>query len=150
MISGDLRRIFNDLGRVHAKLALPVNRRLRSEFGLSVVLLELMTAIADTPECRVHDLAAELAVSTGGASKLVDRLEALGLCRRLPNPSDRRSSLVELTAQGGRTCTRARQAVDEELRELLACLPPAQVGELAIALRALRLAGPPPEPEGRL
>jgi MarR family transcriptional regulator, organic hydroperoxide resistance regulator len=142
MISGDLRSIFHDLGYVHAQLALPVNRRLRAQFGLSVVLFELVTAIADEPGCRVHDLAAELGVSTGGVSKLVDRLEAADLCRRLPNPSDRRSSLVELTAAGGLTCAGASQAVDEELNVLLAeSLSAAQVSELAVTLRALRSAG---------
>jgi MarR family transcriptional regulator, organic hydroperoxide resistance regulator len=142
MISGDLRRIFHDLGHVHALLALPVSRRLRAQFGLSVVLFEVMTAIADNPGCRVHDLAAELGVSTGGVSKLVDRLEARGLCRRLPNPSDRRSSLVELTATGGQTCAGARLAVDQVLSALLAgSLSAAQVSELAMTLRALRSPG---------
>jgi MarR family transcriptional regulator, organic hydroperoxide resistance regulator len=145
MISGDLRRILHDLGHVHAQLALPVGRRLRAEFGLSVVLFELLTAIADMPGCRVHDLAAELGVSTGGVSKLVDRLEAAGLCRRLPNPSDRRSSLVELTSAGAQACAGAMQAVDEELHGRLAgSLSAAQVSELAMALRALRSAGPQP------
>jgi MarR family transcriptional regulator, organic hydroperoxide resistance regulator len=143
MVSEDLRRIFTDLGHVHAGLAQPVNRRLRSQFGLSAVLIELMTTIADMPGCRVHDLATRLGVSTGGASKLVDRLEAAGLCRRLPNPSDRRSSLVELTDDGGRTCARATRAVDEELDELLTgCLSVAQVNELGATLRALRSARP--------
>jgi MarR family transcriptional regulator, organic hydroperoxide resistance regulator len=145
MISGDLRRIFHDLGHVHAQLTLPVNRRLRTQFGLSVVLFELMAAIAEKPGCRVHDLAADLGVSTGGVSKLVDRLEASGLCRRLPNPSDRRSSLVELTAAGGQTCAGASLAVDEVLNVLVAgSLSAVQVSELAMTLRALRSAGAPP------
>jgi MarR family transcriptional regulator, organic hydroperoxide resistance regulator len=143
MLSGEPRRILHDLGHVHAQLALPVNRRLRAEFGLSVALFELMAAIADAPGCRVHDLAAELGVSTGGVSKLVDRLESAGLCRRLPNPADRRSSLVELTPAGQRTCAGAGLAVDEELRGLLTgSLSVAQVSELTSTLRALRSAGP--------
>jgi MarR family transcriptional regulator, organic hydroperoxide resistance regulator len=142
MITGDLRRVFSDLGHVHAQLAAAVNRRLRAEFGLSAVLFELMTAIAGTPGCRVHDLAAELGVSAGGASKLVDRLEALGLCRRQPNPSDRRSSLVELTDAGGRTGAAAGRAVDEELDGLVAgSLSAGQVSELAVMLQALRTSG---------
>jgi MarR family transcriptional regulator, organic hydroperoxide resistance regulator len=146
MISGDLRRVFHDLGHVHAQLALPVNHRLRAQFGLSVVLFELMAAIAEKPGCRVHDLAAELGVSTGGVSKLVDRLEASGLCRRLPNPSDRRSSLVELTAAGGQTCAGASLAVEEVLNVLIpGSLSAVQVSELAMALRALRSAGGRPQ-----
>jgi DNA-binding MarR family transcriptional regulator len=145
MTSADLRRILHDLGHAHAQLALPVNRRLRKEFGLSVVLFELTAVIADRPGCRVHDLAAELNVSTGGVSKLVDRLESAGLCRRLPNPHDRRSSLVELTPAGHRTWACAGLAVDEELRHLLAGpLSADQVSELTSMLRALGSAVPQP------
>jgi DNA-binding MarR family transcriptional regulator len=50
----------------------------------------------------VYDIAHELAITTGGTSKLVDRIEASGYCRRLPNPADRRSSLLELTPAGQR------------------------------------------------
>jgi DNA-binding MarR family transcriptional regulator len=38
--------------------------------------------------CRVYDIAHELGITTGGTSKLVDRIEARGYCRRLPNPDD--------------------------------------------------------------
>jgi MarR family transcriptional regulator, organic hydroperoxide resistance regulator len=151
MTSADLRRILHDLGHAHAQLALPVNRRLRAEFGLSVVLFELIAAMADRPGCRVHDLAAELGVSTGGVSKLIDRLESAGLCRRLPNPSDRRSSLLELTPAGHRMLAVAGLAADEELHHMLAgSLSAAQVSELTSMLRALRSAGPlgSPGPQG--
>jgi hypothetical protein len=68
MISWDLYRIFNDLEHLHAQLALAVNRRLRAQFGLSAGLFELMTVLASTAGCRVHDLAAELGMSGWGGS----------------------------------------------------------------------------------
>ena len=40
------------------------------------------------PGCRVYDIAGELGITTGGTSKLVDRIEADGRCRRLPNHAD--------------------------------------------------------------
>jgi len=145
MTGGDLRRVFSDLGYVHAQLAVAVNRRLRTEFGLSAVLLEVMLVVGDTPGCRVHDVAAELGLSAGGVSKLIDRLEATGLCRRLPNPSDRRSSLVELTDVGAWTSAGASVAVDEELDAVLpGSLSAGQISELAVTLRALRTSGPGP------
>jgi MarR family multiple antibiotic resistance transcriptional regulator len=51
---------------------------------------------------RVHDLSAELSITIGAASKLVDRLERDGLATRRPHPDDRRSSLVSLTDAGTR------------------------------------------------
>jgi MarR family transcriptional regulator, organic hydroperoxide resistance regulator len=145
MAMADLRRIFSDVGRVHAQLEAAVNIRLRSELDLPVVLFEALAVIAEVEQCRVHDLAAGLCVSAGGASKLVDRLAALGCCRRLPNPDDRRSSLVELTPAGQRRLAEAGRSVDEELERLIGpVLSAAQITELAVTLRHLRGAGLPP------
>jgi MarR family transcriptional regulator, organic hydroperoxide resistance regulator len=68
------------------------------------------------PGCRVYDIATELVITTGGASKLIDRIEERGFRVRAPNPNDRRSSLVGLTPAGRRVLTRARAVVDDELR----------------------------------
>ena len=45
-------------------------------------------------------LAAELQISSGAMTNRLDRLEAAGLVRRLPDPSDRRGTLVEPTEAG--------------------------------------------------
>jgi MarR family transcriptional regulator, organic hydroperoxide resistance regulator len=135
----DLRRVFSDVGQVQARLVAAVDLCLRSDFGLSLVLFESMTVIAEAERCRVHDLAAGLGVSAGGASKLVDRLGAFGYCRRLPNPSDRRSSLLELTPAGQRILAEARRSVDGELECLLGgVLSPAQIRQLSATLKDLR------------
>lgn len=44
-------------------------------------------------------------------TNIVDRLEADGLARRLPHPSDRRTTLVELTASGRERLGEATEAV---------------------------------------
>ena len=49
---------------------------------------------------RVQDLSEGLSITIGAASKLVDRLEHDGTVLRAPNPTDRRSSLIGLTASG--------------------------------------------------
>jgi MarR family transcriptional regulator, organic hydroperoxide resistance regulator len=143
----DLRRVFSDVGRVQAQLAAAVDFRLRSEFGLSLVLFEAMTVIAKAGHCRVHDLAAGLAVSAGSASKLADRLGAFGYCRRVPNPDDRRSSLLELTRAGQRKLAEASRSVDEELERLLGgVLSAAQIRQLSATLASLRFSGARPRP----
>jgi DNA-binding MarR family transcriptional regulator len=45
-------------------------------------------------------LATDLRLSTGAMTNRLDRLEAAGLIRRLPDPNDRRGTLVEPTAAG--------------------------------------------------
>jgi DNA-binding MarR family transcriptional regulator len=139
----DLRRVLSDVTRVQAQLEAGVNLRLRSELGLSLVLFGSMTVIGEVEACRVQDLAAALCVSAGGASKLVDRLAALGYCRRLPNPDDRRSSLLRLTPIGQQRLTAAGRLVDEELERLLGPrLSVVQISEFAAVLQELRRAPP--------
>jgi len=45
-------------------------------------------------------LARDLELSSGAMTSRLDRLESLGHIRRLPDPSDRRAVVVELTEQG--------------------------------------------------
>jgi DNA-binding MarR family transcriptional regulator len=138
----DLRRLFSDIGRVQAQLENALDLRLRSELGLSLVLVESMTAIADVEICRVQELATGLGVSAGSASKLADRLCALEYCRRCPNLEDRRSSVLQLTHEGQRKLAVADRAVDQELERVLKpVLSATAITELAATLRQLRRAG---------
>jgi MarR family transcriptional regulator, organic hydroperoxide resistance regulator len=135
----DLRALFNDLIRFEIELWNAVDARLKSEFGLPLTHFEPMSVIDKIPGCRVYDIANELGITTGGTSKLVDRIEASGYCRRLPNPDDRRSSLLELTDEGRRMLAKAGAAFDEELqRRLGAALPERTLRQFASTLTVLR------------
>ena len=137
----DLRRLFNDLIRFEIELWNAVDARLKSEFGLPLAHFEPMSVIDRIPGCRVYDIANELGITTGGTSKLVDRIEASGYCRRLPNPGDRRSSLLELTEEGRRLLAMAGAAFDEELqRRLGSALPERTLRQFASTLTRLRAA----------
>ena len=137
----DLRGLFNDLIRFEIELWNAVDARLKSEFGLPLTHFEPMSVIARIPDCRVYDIANELGITTGGTSKLVDRIEASGYCRRLPNPDDRRSSLLELTEEGRRLLAKAGAAFDDELqRRLGSALPDRTLRQFASTLTNLRAA----------
>lgn len=56
-------------------------------------------------------LAAVAMVSPGGMTNRLDRLERAGLISRRPDPSDRRGSLVALTADGRRVADASIEAV---------------------------------------
>lgn len=64
---------------------------------------------------RVQEVADDLIITVGAASKIVDRLVRDGLAVRLPHPVDRRSSLLALTDDG----TAALRAGVESLTEVL-------------------------------
>lgn len=137
----DLRRMFDDLVRLEIELWNGVDARLKAAAGLPLAHFEPMSVMDRLGVCRVYDIAAELGITTGGASKLVDRIEASGHCRRRPNPDDRRSSLLELTPAGQRLLVRARDVVDDELDRRLAAAPEPALDQFAATLTELRAAG---------
>jgi MarR family transcriptional regulator, organic hydroperoxide resistance regulator len=112
----DLQQLFSELIRFGTELWNAVDARLRAECGLQLTWFEPMQVISRCPDCRVYDIADELSITVGGTSKLVDRIEAAGYCRRRPNPGDRRSSIIELTPAGRRLLARATGVFEDELQ----------------------------------
>jgi MarR family transcriptional regulator, organic hydroperoxide resistance regulator len=148
MTTSDLRRLFNDLVRFEIELWNAVDARLKSEFSLPLTHFEPMSVIEQVPGCRVFDIASELGITAGGTSKLVDRIEASGYCRRLPNPADRRSSLLELTEPGKRLLAEAGIAFDDELQRWLgSAVPERTLRQFGATLARLRAAGQRPAME---
>lgn len=135
----DLKPLFNDLVRLETELWDAVEGQLRAEHGITLPFFEFMQVIARTPGCRVLDIAAELSITVGGTSKIVDRIEAAGYCARRANPSDRRSSIVTLTAAGKRLLPKATATVDRELHARLGReLTERSLAQLAKTLTRLR------------
>ncbi|MBM3658412.1 MAG: winged helix-turn-helix transcriptional regulator [Actinobacteria bacterium] len=69
---------------------------------VSLLGLSVIETLADGRPRRVGDLAAELDVSQPTVSDAVAVLDRRGLIRRDRDPADLRSTLVALTARGGR------------------------------------------------
>jgi DNA-binding MarR family transcriptional regulator len=88
---------------------------------------QIMSALSD-----------ELVVSPRNITTLVDALEANGLVRRHPHPTDRRAILVELTPQGVETYAIMYTRHAEAVSELFSDLSQADQREL---LRLLNLLG---------
>src|SRR4051794_18270283 len=96
----NLQDVFSNLVRFETEIWHAIDVRLTAEFGLPMSRFEPMQVIARTPACRVYDIARSLALTPGGTSKIVDRLEASGMCGRSTNPDDRRSAIIALTPEG--------------------------------------------------
>jgi DNA-binding MarR family transcriptional regulator len=138
----ELRQLFNDLIRFEIEIWNAVDARLKADFDLPLTQFEPMSVIDRVTGCRVYDIAGELGITPGGTSKLVDRIEGRGYCRRLPNPGDRRSSLLELTAEGEHVLAEAGKAFDAELERWLgAAVPERTLRQFAGTLARLRSAG---------
>jgi DNA-binding MarR family transcriptional regulator len=86
-----------------------INRRMKNalretlvEYGLTPEDWHVLSPLRLRAERRSSpgSLAADLELSSGAMTSRLDRLERLGFIRRVPDPSDRRSVLVELTEEG--------------------------------------------------
>jgi DNA-binding MarR family transcriptional regulator len=108
--------LFSELIRFETQLWNAVDARLRVDCDLPLSRFEPMQVIARRQACRVYDIADELSITVGGTSKLIDRIEASGYCRRRPNPEDRRSSIIQLTAAGRRVLAKATTSFESELQ----------------------------------
>ena len=137
----DLRLVYGDLVRFEIELWGAVDARLQTECDLQLTWFEVMRLLGERGGCRVLDIAEEFRITVGGTSKVVDRVEAAGYCRRRANPDDRRSSIVELTASGKRLLTKAMKVFDDELEiRIGSVLPERSLKQLATALADLRAA----------
>lgn len=147
----DLKVLFNDLIRFEIELWNAIDARLRGEHDLSLAWFELMRVVGRRELCRVNDIADELAITVGGTSKLVDRVEAAGYCRRRANPGDRRSSIIEHTPAGKRLLLKVTETFEDELEiRLGSVLSPRSLQQFGTALARLRSAEiPPRQPEGQ-
>jgi DNA-binding MarR family transcriptional regulator len=87
-----------------------------ARFGLTFGEYEVLAALTRSgPPYRLKptELAGALVLSSGAVTNRIDRVEAAGLVERLPDPHDRRGTLVALTAKG-------RTVVDQAVRDHLA------------------------------
>jgi DNA-binding MarR family transcriptional regulator len=111
----NLRQVFDDLVRLETDLWNAVDARLRGETGVPLGTFNVLLVLESTHACRVNDIAEKLAITVGGASQAVDRIEQKGLCKRQQDSADRRSSIVSLTALGKGKLSQASPVFDDEL-----------------------------------
>ncbi len=135
----ELADLFIDVVRLHQELWNGIDVRLRAELDLPLTCFLPMQIIVSNRPCRVVDIATQLRITVGGASKRIDRIEAAGLCRRLPDPGDRRSSNLELTSVGDLQLNDASIIFEDELQRIVgSVLSPTAVGRLGRALAETR------------
>jgi len=133
---------FSRLVRYQTALWNAVDARLRERHGVPLTHVTPLQVVAETPGCRVQDIVRVLHITVGGASKVVDRLEAAGHVVRTANPQDRRSSVLQATEAGLELLDRAGVDIEQVLAERFGAVPAADLAELDRVLAALQASGP--------
>jgi DNA-binding MarR family transcriptional regulator len=87
---------------------------------------------------RLSELSDRLQIAPRSTTEVIDALQARNLVGRLPDPDDRRATLVQLTEHGMQVLLGIREARGSESERVFDLLTPADRATLAAILRKLR------------
>lgn len=118
-MESELVELFRGVVRLETELWSRADAAVQASHGIPLTWLEILQTIDAIPGCRVLDITHALAITVGGASKIVDRVERAGLCRREPCPTDARSNTITLTPAGDRMLADANHTFEATLAELI-------------------------------
>ncbi len=144
-IDDDRIRLMGLIVRTHRQLTDTLGRELEQSVGIPLVFFDVLIHVGGAPESRLtmSRLSADVALTTGGVTRLVDRMVEAGLVARENCPNDRRSIYVVLTPEGQAVLDKAVAAhIDGIDRHLVAHLSDRDRTALEVALHKVLDAGP--------
>ena len=129
-----------------------LDRRIAATFGIPQAAATALAVIdgagAPLTPSQVSD---RVLVASATMTATLDLLEYRGWIRRVPNPGDRRSVLIEITPDGRATADQLLPGIRTVERSVLSALTPGERAQLLdllskILARAAEVAAEPPEP----
>lgn len=117
-----------------------LHRTVEQEFSLNAAETEALLRLGRSAEGRLPmtELAGQVAFSTGGVSKVADRLARRSLARRVPSRTDRRVTYLTLTPEGAAVAAALQERVaDIVQRTVVDVLGPGEAVRVARAMAAL-------------
>jgi DNA-binding MarR family transcriptional regulator len=127
-------RLRTALARVSRSL-----RRTAASSGLTPTQLSILGTVSRAGSLRLSDLAAHEGVNPTMLSRIVGRLDELGLVARAADPDDRRAVHVQVTSGGEALHQRIRAERDSALLARLEALDPHHAASLLAAIPALEV-----------
>ena len=131
-------RAVTSIMRAHQILIAELDAMLRP-YGVTFSRYEALVLLAYSHEgsLPLSKIGERLQVHATSVTNVIDRLEAAGLVRREPNPSDGRGTLAVITDAGREVATKAT-AEFNAARFGMAALDTGELGQLFATLRRLR------------
>ena len=111
--------------------------------GLTPALFGLLNLLGSLDGANQQELGRAMGVDPSTMVSLIDELEATGLAKRGPHPTDRRARTVALTPKGRRVLERTRRMAMQVEDEVLHGLTAAERRELLTLLRRAVDSAPP-------
>ena len=109
------------LAETAARVQRTLGAELESSCGLPLAWYEVLVRVIRSPEGRLtmSEVADQTVYTSGGTTRLVDRIEEAGYLARAKCPSDRRTVYVEITEAGATKLAEATELhlahIDEQL-----------------------------------
>jgi DNA-binding MarR family transcriptional regulator len=114
--------------------------------GLTTALFALLNLLGAREGAIQQELGWAMGVDPSTMVSLIDRLEAAGLAKRRPRPTDRRAREVVITAKGRRVLERGRGLAIEVEDDVLRGLSRAERRQMIALLRRALDSAPPQSP----
>ena len=111
--------------------------------GLTTALFALLNVLATREGAIQQELGAAMSIDPSTMVSLIDQLEAAGLAKRRPRPTDRRAREVVITPKGRRVLEQARQLATQVEDDVLRGLSGAERRQILALLRRALDSAPP-------
>ena len=133
---------FGRVLEVSSCLGQQLGRSLEQDAGIPHSWFEVLLRIsrADAGRISMGALAQQIALTSGGITKLLDRMIAAGLVERVACPTDRRVSFAAVTADGRTRLAQAAELHAANLRRAFADFTADELQSLDELLDRLRVA----------
>ena len=131
---------FGRLLEVQGRLERCLGADLEARVGLPHSWFEVLVRLARSPDGQLTMgvLAEQVTLTTGGVTRLIDRMEAAGYVQRVPCPTDRRVSYAALTDAGRAKLEEATPVHSANLRSVFAAFSDEERQTLDALLDRLR------------
>ena len=93
--------------KMNSRLMERLSDEMERQTGLPAAWFDVLANLKARGPTRMNELADELILSRGGATRLVARMEEAGLVERETPPTDRRATFAVITAKGVEALERA-------------------------------------------
>ena len=124
------------IGRTRKAMYEAFEREL-APLGLTAAQALVLIVLADHPQATAAAMCRTLSHDAGAMTRLVDKLEDMGLVRRVREVRDRRSARLELTKEGGARHAQVRRVQVGMLNKMLSGFTKAEARTLEALLKRI-------------
>lgn len=141
-----------DMIRAQARVTEALEYKLEEEAGIPLAFSEVLVQLEKAPEkrMRMQELGRSIFLSKSGVSRLVSRMECVGLVERQGDPDNLRATYAAITDKGREVFRKAAPVSLREVEERFSCHVDAEEAEVMrrVLGRIIRAAGDEPNVPG--